>query len=85
MSVNETVKGTEWKVKVISGAGYVEEGRTLCTIKNTGNGFIAKFPSWTNAKQDNYVCLAYDEADYLVKGLTKLMKDWENKNECIDN
>ena len=59
-------------VKIIAGADYTQPGNVLCKVKNTGNGYIAKFPSWTCINQDNYICLNYAEAHYLRIALNKL-------------
>ena len=72
------------KVKLLSGPEYAQENKLLCKIKDTGNGFIAKFPSWIASHQDNYICMDYSEAEYLVAGLTELMKQWNN-NDASSN
>jgi hypothetical protein len=51
-------------------SGYNSNIETLCKLNDTGNGYIAYFPSYSCAKQDNYICLDYDEADYILKALT---------------
>lgn len=55
-----------------AGAGYTEGVDVLCRIEDTGNGYIAYFPSYSSAIQDNYICMDYSEADYLRKLLTHL-------------
>jgi len=52
--------------------GYNSNVETLCKLDDTGNGYIAYFPSYSSAIQDNYICLDYSEADYLLKALTFL-------------
>lgn len=37
----------------------------VAKCKDTGNGYIFKFPSWSCVDQDNYVCLNYAEAEYI--------------------
>ena len=61
------IKGDTIKIKPVS--GYCSNVETLLKLKDTGNGFIAKIPSCSFTKQDNYICLGYDEADYLYKAL----------------
>ena len=56
------------------GAGFAEDvqGKTLCKMKDTGNGFITKFPSFSSVMQDYYVCLDYAQAADLYKALRKV-------------
>ena len=49
-------------------------GETLCKLKSTGNGYIAKFPSYSSVYQDYYVCLDYAQASYLLKALVMQSK-----------
>lgn len=64
-----TIKKKGDVVKLIADSGYTQPGRVLAKVTDSGNGFICKFPSWTSVRQDNYVCLGYDEAAYLLKAL----------------
>jgi hypothetical protein len=57
---------------VSANKGYQSEVDTLCELKDTGNGYIAYFPTYTSVEQDNYICMDYAEADYLLKALTFL-------------
>jgi len=41
----------------------------FCKLTDTGNGFIAHFPSHSACYQDSYVCLEYAQAHWLVKCL----------------
>lgn len=84
MSEKEIVRanGSCSKVKVLSGEGYsIPKLSTLASLKDTGNGFIVKFPSHSSVRQDNYVCLDYAEADYLYKALTPIMVLWASKED----
>ena len=54
--------------------GYADHVDILCTLQDTGNGYIAHFPSYSSVEQDNYICMSYAEADYLRKMLTYIMK-----------
>ncbi len=53
-----------------AGKGYNEHVDLLCSLRNTGNGYIAFFPSHANHTQDNFICMNYAEADYLQKLLS---------------
>lgn len=58
--------------KVISDAGYSITDKLLLKVKDTGNGYICRFPSWISCQQDNYVGLRYDEAIYLKQVLSQI-------------
>ena len=55
--------------------GYSDHVDILCSLQDTGNGYIAHFPSHASHTQDNYICMGYDEADYLRKLLTYIHKE----------
>ena len=58
------------KIKVkYHGLGEHVKGETLCKLKATGNGYIAKFPSYSATYQDYYVCLDPSQASDLLKAL----------------
>lgn len=76
--MNETTETAIVKdniIKVKADKGYNKGLSTLCKLTDTGNGYIAKFPSHSNCFQDQYVCLDYDEAEYLYLALSKVFKD----------
>lgn len=54
--------------------GYADHVDILCSIEDTGNGYIAFFPSHASHTQDNYICMDYAEADYLLKLLSFIKK-----------
>lgn len=58
--------------KVISDAGYSIKDKLLLKVKDTGNGYICRFPSRISCQQDNYVGLRYDEAIYLKQVLNQI-------------
>ena len=62
---------------IAAGAGYSPhvKGRNLCTLKNTGNGYVAYFPSHSSCVQENFICLDYDEARLLILGLSMFKTD----------
>ena len=61
------------KCKVVGTYGYVEPDLLLAKGKNTGNGYIFKFPTCSSTHQDNYICMDYAEADYIRKMLNAMM------------
>lgn len=61
------------KCKIVGTSGYVEPDLLLAKGKNTGNGYIFKFPTCTSSRQDNFICMDYAEADYIRKMLNVMM------------
>ena len=59
---------------VIRGESYNFPGSVGCDVEDTGDGFIARFPSESSAKQDYYVCLDYSQARDLVLALSSFAK-----------
>jgi hypothetical protein len=55
---------------VVRSLGYVRPGSVACELRNTGNGFIARFPAHSSVDQDKFVCLGYDEARNLILALS---------------
>jgi len=60
---------------VIKGHGYHDMGATSVVLTNTGNGYIAKFPSHNSTSQDYYVCLDYGQAYDLVLAFSAFKKE----------
>lgn len=75
MKTTEIVKRTANVAIVRGGDGYYKSAPPLCIVENTGNGYIAHFPSHSSARQDYYVCLDYDEAYDLILGLSAFKKE----------
>ncbi len=71
----ETIRRRGNKSRVIAGKKYYNPGRTLCEVTDTGNGFIAKFPSHNSVTQDYYVCLDYAQAYDMILGLSAFKED----------
>ena len=78
-----TIKIKQDKVKVIADGSYFPgiAGKALLVMKDTGNGYICRFPSFSSAKQDNYICLDYSEAEDLRVALNAMHAKKENTNE----
>jgi hypothetical protein len=76
VSTEETVvrKGNKSFVKAV-GKDYYPHIDVLCSVKDTGNGYIAKFPSHSSCYQDYYVCLDYAQARDLILGLSAFKKE----------
>lgn len=60
---------------VTQGLGYYTQGELRCRVTDTGNGFIARFPGNSSARQDYYVCLDYAQARDIVLGLSAFKKE----------
>lgn len=67
MNIEEKVVETKSGLKLKAVSGYNIGVNTLCKMKDTGNGFIFKFPTYSSINQENYVCLDYAEAEYIWK------------------
>lgn len=61
------------KVVIQTKDGFVDNNRNLCVVEDTGNGYIAHFPSFTSTQQDHYVCLDYAQAEYLMQAVAELL------------
>lgn len=61
--------------EVIRGHGYYTPGEKSVILKDTGNGFIAHFPSNSFTQQDYYVCLDYAQAYDLVLALSAFKRE----------
>ena len=55
--------------------GGLENNLLLCTVEDTGNGFIAYFPSNRATHQDYILCMDYSQARELVLGLSMFKKE----------
>ena len=73
--IEEIIKRTDNVATVRGGRGYNRPGEVLCMVENTGNGYIALFPSHSSTHQDHYVCLDYAQAHDLVLALSAFKKE----------
>jgi hypothetical protein len=63
------------KSRVIRGKGHAYPRKVALELRDTGNGYIAKWPATSSATQDYYVCLDYSQARDLVLALSAFKKD----------
>ena len=63
------------ETRVVRSLGYIRPGSVACELKDTGNGYIVRFPAHGCADQDKYVCIGYDDARNLVLALTPHAKE----------
>lgn len=61
--------------KISAASGYHSDIKTLAKLKDTGNGYIIKFKSYSPVEQDSYICIGYGHADYLKKLLNIVIKE----------
>ena len=77
----DQVQSDDKRSMVIRGKNYTFPGSVACDLEDTGNGFIARFPSESSAKQEYYVCLDYSQARDLVLALSSFAKTLGFTNE----
>lgn len=68
--MNERVVRNGEVVRIYAKSGYQPHinGKVMCKLENTGNGYIAKFKSFS-------ICLDYSEASMLFKALNEFSCD----------
>ena len=66
-TVTTRVKRKNDKIKVRAKSGYAPGVKKLCTVKDTGNGFVVKMHS--RRGQHQYITLDYSHAAYLLMAL----------------
>lgn len=71
----DIVERNDEMATVTQGIGYYQPGNLRCQLTDTGNGYIAFFPSHSSAAQDYYVCMDYSQARDLVLALSKFQKE----------
>lgn len=74
-NTTDIVENKDGLVQVITGPGYSNLGETRCELRETGNGFIAFFPSNNCTVQDYYICMDYGQARDLVLSLSLFQKE----------
>lgn len=73
--VEDVVARDDGVAEVSQGLGYSVPGLMRCRLVNTGNGYIAWFPSHQCTRQDYYVCLDYAQARDLVLALSMFKEE----------
>ena len=71
----ETVERNGDYAWATAGEGYNHPGTVLCNVTNTGNGYIACFPSSSPTRQAYFVCLDYAQAHDLILALSMFKKE----------
>lgn len=65
--------------KVNPGKGYCEGLDTLLKLTDNGNGYTAKFPSYSSVYPDMYLNIDYAQAEYLFLAFKHI---FEGKNDA---
>jgi hypothetical protein len=68
-SMTTKVTRKDGKIIVRANSGYSQGVNKLCTVKDTGNGFIVKFHSQSSITQPDYHSIDYSHAAYLFMAL----------------
>lgn len=68
-SMTTKVTRKNGKIVVRAGSGYLPGVDKLCTVKDTGNGFVVKFHSHSCTTQTDYHSIDYSHAAYLLMAL----------------
>jgi isocitrate lyase len=74
----DKLKKTTRGYKIIASGGDWVEGyknNTVAKVTNTGNGYIFKFHSYSSVHQDQYVCLDYSQAAFMLRLLREYADD----------
>lgn len=71
----DSVHSDDHTSEVVRGKGYNRPGEVACTCTDTGNGFIAFFPSHTSTQQDYFLCMDYSQARDLVLALSHFQRE----------
>lgn len=74
-SLTDIVRSANGNAEVVRSDGYSNPGEQACICRNTGNGFIAFFPSNNSTQQDYYVCMDYSQARDLVLALSHFQSE----------
>lgn len=70
----EKVKRKGQKIIVSAESGYCSHVGKLLTLKDTGNGYIARFHANSSARQDHYATLDYAQAKELYWALKEVFE-----------
>lgn len=73
--LTDIVRSANDSAEVVRSRGYSRPGEVACICTNTGNGFIAYFPSNNSAQQDYFVCMDYSQARDLVLALSHFQSE----------
>ena len=72
VETTEKVKRKGKKIIVSAATGYCDHVGKLLTLKDTGNGYVARFYSCSSVRQDHYATLDYAQAEELYLALKEV-------------
>lgn len=75
VETTEKVKRKGKKIIVSAETGYCEHVGKLLTLKDTGNGYIARFHANSMFHQDHYATLDYGQAEELYLALREVFEN----------
>lgn len=73
--LTDIVRSANDNAEVVRSGGYSNPGEQACICRDTGNGFIAFFPSNNSVQQDYYLCMDYSQARDLVLALSHFQRE----------
>jgi len=73
--LTDIVRSANDNAEVVRSGGYSNPGEQACICRDTGNGFIAFFPSNNSVHQDYYLCMDYSQARDLVLALSHFQRE----------
>lgn len=77
--MKEQIKRKNNVVTIRAQSGYLPHvnGKIMCKVVNTGNGYAARFNSFSSSTDDHYVHLDYSEAALMLKALVAFAPELE--------
>lgn len=72
VETTEKVERKGNKIIVRAQTGYCDHVDKLLTLKDTSNGYIARFHSCSSTRQDHYATLDYAQAEELYLALKEV-------------
>lgn len=75
VDTTEKVKRKGKKIIVSAATGYCDHVGKLLTLKDTGNGYLARFKSYDSLVQDHYATFDYAQAEELYLALREVFEN----------
>lgn len=75
VETTEKVKRKGKKIIVSAATGYCDHVGKLLTLKDTGDGYVARFHSCSSLHQDHYATFDYAQAEELYLALREVFEN----------